>query len=184
LMDGLLMDGVLDDNNLPRAETLAGDELQPGSRTMAGRWPAPGFIGVVPEEILCRMDRDAFLDLTEEHGFRITDIIELGMEMDLFWKKMEPAMENHLLANGKVPGTLGIVFFQEAWMPPINETLELIGTLRKLAGRDAPFVVMLTGKPEPGNLFTKVSGQDYAVWKKKLSVLGDAWLSIETMIID
>ncbi len=78
----------------------------------------------------------------------------------------------------------GILFLQEAWQPPITETLSFIKSVRKCAGQKTPLMVALVGKPQPGTLFTPVGETDWEIWKMKLATLGDPWLSMEKIIVE
>jgi len=77
-----------------------------------------------------------------------------------------------------------ILILQEAWQPPIEETLKFIQDLRKALGESARIEVALIGKPEPESIFTPVKEDDWITWKKRLNIMGDPFLGIERLVAD
>ena len=74
-----------------------------------------------------------------------------------------------------------IVWVQEAWQPPIKETLHFIRELRRVAGDGMDIIVGLVGKPAAHTVFTPPGAMDLSVWHKKLDGLGDPRLRIESL---
>jgi len=75
-----------------------------------------------------------------------------------------------------------ILILQEAWQPPIQETLTFIQGLRKALGRRSRIEVALIGRPGPKTIFTPVKEEDWNMWHKKLVTMGDPYLRLERLI--
>ena len=78
-------------------------------------------------------------------------------------------------------GAAKIMLLQEAWQPPIRETLLFIRKIREIAGAKAKIIVALIGKPVPGTVFTPVKPEDYKIWEQKISRIGDPYLRLEKL---
>lgn len=70
------------------------------------------------------------------------------------------------------------VLVQEAWLPPIAETMALLGKVRLAGGRAMRITVLLVGRPVSGRLLTPVRNGDLAIWTKALAGLADPYLSV------
>jgi hypothetical protein len=77
-----------------------------------------------------------------------------------------------------------VLILQEAWQPPIQETLKFILDLRKALGESARIVVALIGKPGPASIFTPVKEEDWITWKKRLNIMGDPFLGMKRLVAD
>ncbi|MBN1140577.1 MAG: DUF2868 domain-containing protein [Deltaproteobacteria bacterium] len=79
--------------------------------------------------------------------------------------------------GGKRPA---LVLIQEAWQPPIIESLSLLRKLRPIATENGRIAILLVGRPAPPNFCTQPSETDLRVWKRQLQALGDPYLAIAT----
>jgi len=75
-----------------------------------------------------------------------------------------------------------VLILQEAWQPPIQETLKFIQDLRKVLGESTRIEVALIGKPEPESIFTSVKEEDWNTWKKRLNIMGDPFLGMVRLV--
>jgi hypothetical protein len=80
--------------------------------------------------------------------------------------------------NGAGRPWAGIVVLQEAWRPPISQTLEFVRSLRGLAGERVAILLLLVGKPRPGSYLTPPSAMDLSIWKAWAARLDDAFLQL------
>ncbi|HOW99378.1 MAG TPA: DUF2868 domain-containing protein [Deltaproteobacteria bacterium] len=71
-----------------------------------------------------------------------------------------------------------VLLVQEAWLPPIAETMALIREIRSTGGRAMRITVLLVGKPVRGKFLTPVTPGDRAIWSKALAGLADPYLSV------
>ncbi len=89
----------------------------------------------------------------------------------------------HELSNMNKEGLLtNLLILQEAWQPPIRESLLFIRDLRKALGKSSMIWVGLIGLPRQGIVFTSVKEQDLTVWRQKLNALGDSYIGIEELV--
>ena len=71
---------------------------------------------------------------------------------------------------------------QEAWNPPIRETLEFIKNLREAVGPGALIHVGLIGKPNPDTVFTPARGIDHSIWHDAILSLGDPKTGVKRLV--
>lgn len=168
-------------------------------------------IALVPEDISDLMDRDAFISLLREtHGLDIIKTVLIGVDFD---KEIESIQEEYGAAckSRDLKGEdLTLVLLQEAWQPPIRETINFIQSLREITDKRTPIMVALTGEaggdkicsesPEIEGksvsdrygasgachkselLFTPVERSDWDIWRVKLSTVADPWLTVERLV--
>lgn len=77
-----------------------------------------------------------------------------------------------------------LVILQEAWQPPIRETIMYFQDLRHFAGPAIRIHILLTGKPSRDTLFTKTETADLSVWQHKINSLGDPNITLEQISMD
>lgn len=77
-----------------------------------------------------------------------------------------------------------VLILKEAWQPPIVEDMSMIRQLRHDLGNQTPLIVGLTGKPEPGKIFTPVAPVNWRTWKEKIMALGDPYIRLERLAHD
>lgn len=78
--------------------------------------------------------------------------------------------------NDPVPPDIFIL--QEAWQPPIKETVLFIRQIRNILGPSPSILIGLIGKPGADTLFTPVKKENWQVWKHKISAMGDPYLHV------
>jgi len=74
-----------------------------------------------------------------------------------------------------------LVFIQEAWQPPIQETLSWIVSIRQKAGVESGFIIGLIGKPSAETIFTPPADTDRMVWAHAVAKQGDPYLRVEVL---
>ncbi|MDM8544019.1 DUF2868 domain-containing protein [Desulfococcaceae bacterium HSG9] len=78
-------------------------------------------------------------------------------------------------------GDAKILLLQEAWQPPIRETLLFIRKIREIAGTKAKIIVAMIGKPAPETVLTPVKPENYKIWEQKIERIGDPYLRLEKL---
>jgi hypothetical protein len=73
------------------------------------------------------------------------------------------------------------IIVQEAWQPPIKESISWIKNLRTSKKSTAGMVIALVGKPEHDNVFTPPSEMDKMIWEQAINSLGDPYIRIESL---
>lgn len=66
----------------------------------------------------------------------------------------------------------------EAWQPPVKQTIDYLKNIRQIAGNEIEIAVLLIGKPENENIFSKVKENDYNLWNFKIKSIKDPLLTI------
>ena len=135
-------------------------------------------IVLVPEDI---DDRCSDYDLEE----RISDV--LGLEVSVRIRSvMTPATDTAELE--KILGSIGenrpstrLIFIQEAWQPPIRETMTWLLALRQTAGKNTGIIVGLVGKPAHGAMFTSPDDTDRVIWEQAVNRLADPFMRVENL---
>jgi hypothetical protein len=74
-----------------------------------------------------------------------------------------------------------LVILQEAWQPPIRETVSWIGNLRRAAGKKTGIIVGLIGKPAREIKFTSPEDSDMLIWDHVINSMGDPYIRIENL---
>lgn len=72
----------------------------------------------------------------------------------------------------------GIFILQEAWQPPIRETIWFIRKIRSILGPGPSILIGLIGKPDTGTIFTPVKKGNWQIWKHRIDAMGDPYLQV------
>lgn len=103
-------------------------------------------IALVPDDIHDLIDRETFVRLMRElHGYDIKKIVITGIDFD---SEMECVKAEYAAVKSrdiKADGW-GVVVLQEAWQPPIRETINFIKGVRAVVDKKSSIMVALTGK--------------------------------------
>ena len=75
-------------------------------------------------------------------------------------------------------GSEGIMLVMESWMPPINETLDLIRALRSTFGEKQAIYVGLVGEGSDRHTIYRPDPVERKIWRQKLDTLADPYLSL------
>jgi len=168
-------------------------------------------IALVPDDINDLMDRDAFISLLREtHGLDIIKTVLIGVDFDKEIESIQEEYEAALKSRDLKVEDLALVLLQEAWQPPIRESINFIQSLREVTDKKTPIMVALTGEPGGDKLcsespdregksvsdrygasgayhksekfFTPVERSDWDIWRVKLSTVADPWLTVERLV--
>jgi hypothetical protein len=137
-------------------------------------------IVLVPEEVFeqfCNAQLDK--KLTESLGMRAEAII--SVEMDA--KKDSDHLKQVYSEKQRKNISYQTVIVQEAWQPPIKESISWIKSLRAARKGTATdgMVIALVGKPGRENVFTPPSDMDRMIWEQAINSLGDPYIRIESL---
>ncbi|HOO47645.1 MAG TPA: DUF2868 domain-containing protein [Deltaproteobacteria bacterium] len=108
-------------------------------------------------------------------GWKVADVMNIRGEV------VSDARVLDALAEAVTKEKTGIVVIQEAWQPPIIETVEFMKELRRREGPNVQIAVLLIGKPAEGTIFTRVDRPDREVWARSLGKLGDPYLMLKAV---
>lgn len=153
---------------------------------------------LMPSDIHHLIDVEKFKYLIQQsHDYEIKRVIEIGIDFDseidsvaseystIFDKKSQDVKFQGYKTEYKQEykdEQWAVVIIQEAWQPPIRETLNFIKSIRNVVDKKTAIIVALTGKAEPENFFTPVEQSDWNIWKMKLATIGDPWLAMERVV--
>jgi len=163
-------------DNRPRLHPEPDPDCASGAAANPG---AASLIALIPDDIFdaCPMD-DMNAAAFRIFGNHPSKTLRISLD------SVSPKAVLSDIAETRSPdGNTRILLVQEAWQPPITETLNLIKHLRRHIGGTAPIHVGLIGRPEPDTIFTPVSPQDHSIWRQKLAALGDPYLHLERLTI-
>lgn len=164
-----LMDaGILQDAKYPRSDPLIGASSSSGLHVIAG---VPGEI-----DTLCADD-----ELSERLRLLMGPSV-----LHRFCFTMNPETDarvlQSLLSEIRVSGAdTRILLLQEAWLPPIRETLSWIRDMRKAAGPQTGMIIGLVGKPVQSSLLTSPADADRIFWEQTVAGMGDPYIRVETL---
>lgn len=141
---------------------------------------APLFpvVVLVPEDLDPQMtDTPEFKQILAAQGKAPVQRIEMTGESEIDLAAVIPAVKRSSDPGAAVSWNT-VLIVQEAWQPPIKETLFFLKQLRRELGRDVEIRVMLMGRPDATTLLTPPSSLDRKVWRQKLDTLADPGLGI------
>jgi hypothetical protein len=169
---------------LPPAEESGRGELSPGPEPVVrGQEEAvcgKNVIALIPDDIFdaCR-DGSLATAVSRRLGCEIREKIRFGSDLE-----GDDAVLEEMARLRKAGPVEGLLLLQEAWQPPIRETLNFIEALRKAVGNRVMIWVGLIGRPHEGRVFTVPAEDDVRVWQQKLKALGDPYLGVERLATD
>jgi len=153
-------------------ETVNFDDFK-GGEEFPQTETCPG-IALLNEELADRISRKDMLLVGKTYfGIEIGEVLEIGGGLDQEQQVLELLKKRDW--EGKQGGALLI---QEAWQPPILETLTFFRQLRMALPEKGKIAVFLIGKPNADTVFTAPGKIDRQVWEEQLQSLGDPYLGI------
>jgi hypothetical protein len=159
-----------------------------GERSLGLNTPKPSFaradqttqnvMALVPEEIIDQGNRAQLpSDIKAFTGFNVLAVIPTAFhpqELDMLANRIHSPKA----ADTELPA---IFILQEAWQPPIRETIWFIRQIRKILGPKPSIFIGLVGKPGPDTLFTPVKKENRRVWEHKITAMGDPYLQVQPL---
>jgi len=163
------------DNPLLQQDNAAGLLLNPEPDDLNDKSVANRMIALIPDDIFEAVtDKELRLSIKTTFGYDLG--LKFEVEADV---PADLAVLEQLAADN---GAAKIMLLQEAWQPPIRETLLFIRKIREIAGAKAKIIVALIGKPLPETIFTPVKTENYKIWEQKIGRIGDPYLRLEKLI--
>lgn len=89
----------------------------------------------------------------------------------------ELEIKEGLLSFGGKSGEI-VMIVQEAWQPPLKQSLDYFKWIRQLIKKNCEIILVLIGKPSPEKGFLIVNKNDYLLWNAKIKELKDPLISI------
>ncbi len=135
---------------------------------------------ILSDELLDIIGYDNVTCLT--HGLGLIPQAVLGIDeaCDLLHDPCGRQVREHLSGSDRPDS---ILFVQEGWQPPIQETLLLIKDMRTLFGPQCSIIIGLVGRPQPDGGFMPVSHEEFVVWQQKVDAIGDPEIRVERVAV-
>jgi Protein of unknown function (DUF2868) len=135
------------------------------------------LLALIPDELFADCDLHELEGYCQQaFGYAVGEGIRIN----------EGYSDNHALltrlGESSASGYQPLLILQEAWQPPIRETLRLLQEIRETCGHDTPLIVALVGRPRPETFFTRVSVTDLNIWQQKTALLGDPCLQVSPLV--
>ncbi len=167
-------DKVVSDNSFLLQNSAAGMPPNPEHSDPNDNNVANTVVALIPDDIFDAVkDRELSLNIKTAFGY------DLGLKFEVEADALADLAVLEKLVDTN--GTAKIMFLQEAWQPPIRETLLFIRKIREIAGAKAKIIIALIGKPAAETVFTSVKTEDYKIWEQKISRIGDPYLRLEKL---
>ena len=133
---------------------------------------------LVPEELLDGLDNAALMQAMQNlSGCREIQILQLP-----FSAAEEQALLVHIQKERAAALVDEVFLVQEAWMPPLQETQQLLAQLRTAVGETTPLTILLIGRPKGNNRLTPALPEHADIWRKKMQALADPSLDTRTLM--
>lgn len=142
----------------------------------AGSMLTPAIL-MIPEELLGLFHpKEAAVRIRTTLAINTVETLPAAFDPDSDGRRLAEAMK---ATRSEVP--IRVVILQEAWQPPIKETLSWLRSIRDAAGKTSGIVIALVGKPAAGNVFTPPAETDRIVWERGVQAMGDPFMRVEPL---
>jgi hypothetical protein len=132
----------------------------------------------VPEDIDPIFSEDDMADrILSVFRLRILGMIRLSMDS----AKDKDALKKIMEQTDVSISSIRLIILQEAWLPPIRETISWIKNLRAYVGEKAGIIIALMGKPTHEMTFTSPQNSDLLIWEHAVNGMGDSYIRVENL---
>ena len=161
-----------------RPEAPQGDAPPEPAATRMDFGFAPKRLVLAPEDVLAVIDAEALMALAAQSlGPAET---AAARELPFFSDALAELLA--FIGDEHQAGRLDeICLVQEAWMPPLQETLNLVERLRRALDPACGITVCLTGKPGPDGRPGPALAEHVDIWNKRLAALADPALEARAL---
>jgi hypothetical protein len=148
------------------------DEAPEGADTITIATPATPLLLLVSEDIADSYPGEVWNRQLATRGFSVRGCISYRQEPDALH-----ALVHDLADDPRLDGA-GVLLIMESWMPPINQTLELIKNIRSAVGNQTTLFVGLVGQGSDSHHLYQPASMERKIWRSKLEILADPYLSL------
>jgi hypothetical protein len=138
----------------------------------------PAAIIFIPEDIDAMFAQDDLADRILS-VFRLRILGRIRYSMD--YAEEKAALKNLLEKTDVSLSATRLIILQEAWQPPIRETISWIRSLRNAVGKKTGIIIALIGKPSHKIKFTRPRNSDLIIWEHAINAMGDPYVRIENL---
>lgn len=140
-------------------------------------WPG---IALIPDDVFDACSPDRLNNLVKQSfGIVVNASLKIGQGLAADHEGIRQLMSEKAKSESS-----SVFILQEAWHPPIRETLTFFKEIRTILGPEGRIGVGLIGKPAAGTIFTPVEAHDLQTWRRKIASLGDLNLRLERLVED
>lgn len=169
----------------PQAIPLEATAIKPVSgqdkETIVQASAGPAFhirrLILAPEEILAYLDSSTL----EQALQAMAGPGESKVHMLPFAAAEEQELLSQISAAHAAAQLDEIYLVQEAWMPPLQETCNLLKRLRQASDAATPLTILLVGKPQADTPLAPVQPEHADIWRKKMQAMADP--SLDTRML-
>lgn len=142
------------------------------TETLKSRSPSTPLLLLVSEDIASTYTSDVWSRHLMSCGFSVLECLHYRRAPEA-----DRSLFNNLVNDPRLDRA-GIMLVMESWMPPINETLELLKDLRSAVGEQIPLFVGLVGQGSDHHAIYQPAPMERKIWHRKLDTLADPYLSL------
>lgn len=161
-----------------RAQQEAGaDRFAQTHSALDGRIAGKNLLIMIPDELYDSCSREE-IEAVVNKGFGavIGEIIRINQDYASDRELFER------LRNRELAPETAVLIVQEAWQPPILESIGFIKQLRQALG-DGPCIrIGLVGKPRADTVFTSAKDENLKIWVRKITAIGDPCIYAEGLV--
>lgn len=159
-------------------EPASGEERETGTQAAAG----PPFhikrLILAPEEVLAYLDSNTL----EQALQAMAGPGETRVRMLPFAATEEQELLAQIQSEHAATLLDEIYLVQEAWMPPLQETYNLLKRLRQASDTATSLTILLVGKPMADAPLTPAQPEHADIWRKKMQALADPSLDTRNLM--
>ena len=183
-------DRLLSAMNTPRVQTRSRaykkrDERSSGAESAkasagpaSSETPAENLdpaVVLIPEDLAGQYQADELRERIQIRlGLNLKTVISCRFDPDADARAVKDSLPGDMNLSD-----IRLVIIQEAWQPPIQETLSWIGAIRRRADIPNSLIVGLIGRPAARSIFTPPADTDRMIWEHAIAGLGDPYVRIE-----
>ena len=129
---------------------------------------------LVPDDITGQLPfEDLKMYIKHVSGISLRQRIEISLDFE-----KDKTILSEITASDASHDRQVVLLLQEAWLPPISETLLYLRKLREVLGTKAQIQIFLIGKPTPDQTLAPVDAGDWQIWKQAIQKLSDPFIEI------
>lgn len=154
--------------------TLCPADARPGTVPEIGLHDGEAAVVMIPDDIADCCNPEVIAGALWE-TLRLKSLETLQVTLDAHEDREVLATARETLPPDRVGH---IVVLQEAWQPPIDETLSYFQQLCTSLSPETPVWILLIGRAQGGNCMVRPDPVEAAVWEKAIQSLGEPYMDV------
>lgn len=161
----------------PELEKTEEKRVEDTGATSADHSRAFPQIVLVADDIAPLFSEENIRYLLQQHGFSYRERFVFMTDYDTDRQLLKDIGEKNW------DGETGLFILMEGWMVPLTDFLSYLKELRNRLNKETIITIGLVGRPG-NNAFSPVTENDYTIWHKKITALGDPFLQLLALTPD